>query len=60
MDQASLVLPVKAGRSESARDFMREPETRRKADFAVSERRIGIYKEAWYIASTPAGDQLVT
>ena len=36
-----------------ARDFMRELETQRKADYAVSERRIGIDKEAWYIASTP-------
>jgi hypothetical protein len=59
MDQVCLVLPVKAGRSGSARDFMRELETQRKADYAASERRIGIDKEAWYLASTPAGDQLV-
>jgi hypothetical protein len=59
MDQVCLVLPVKAGMGGSARDFMRELETERKVDYAVSERRIGIDKEAWYLASTPAGDQLV-
>lgn len=59
MDQICLVLPVKDGKSEAARGFMDELETRRKADYAVSERRIGIDKEAWYLASTPAGDQLV-
>ena len=59
MDQVCLVLPVKAGHSGAARGFMEELETRRKAEYAVSERRIGIDKEAWYIASTPAGDQLV-
>lgn len=59
MDQVCLVLPVKEGRSAVARDFMRELETDRKAEYAVSERRIGIDKEAWYLASTPTGDQLV-
>jgi isopentenyl phosphate kinase len=54
-----LVLPVLEGRSASARAFMQELETQRKPEYAVSERRIGIDKEAWYIASTPAGDQLV-
>lgn len=59
MDQICLVLPVLEGRSLAARGFMQELETQRKAEYAVSERRIGIDKEAWYIASTPAGDQLV-
>ena len=59
MDQVCLVLPVKQGRSDAARAFMQELETDRKDDYAVSERRIGIDKEAWYMASTPAGDQLV-
>ena len=59
MDQVCLVLPVRGGKSATARDFMRELETDRKAEYAISERRIGIDKEAWYLASTPSGDQLV-
>ena len=59
MDQICLVLPIKQGKSDAARAFMRELETERKVEYAVSERRIGIDKEAWYMASTPAGDQLV-
>jgi hypothetical protein len=59
MDQVCLVLPVIEGKSVSARDFMRELESERKSEYAASEHRIGIDKEAWYIAGTPAGDQLV-
>lgn len=59
MDQVCLVLPIKEGKSDAARAFMRELESERKAEYAVSERRIGIDKEAWYMASTPAGDQFV-
>lgn len=59
MDQVCLVLPMREGKSATARDFMRELETDRKAEYGVSERRIGIDKQAWYLASTPAGDQLV-
>lgn len=59
MDQICLVLPVKEGKSEAARRFMTELESERKAEYAVSERRIGIDKEAWYVAYAPAGDQFV-
>ena len=59
MDQVCLVLPIKQGKSDAARSFMRELETQRKDDYAASERRIGIDKETWYMASTPAGDQFV-
>ena len=38
---------------------MRELDGPRKAEFDRSERRIGITKEAWYLASLPGGDQLV-
>ena len=31
----------------------------RKSDYDTSERRIGITKEAWFIAPTPAGDEMV-
>jgi hypothetical protein len=59
MDQICLVVPVLPGRTADARDFMRELEADRNADYRDSEQRIGIVKEAWYLARTPAGDQLV-
>ena len=59
MDQICLVVPVLPGRTADARDFMRELEADRQADYQRSEQRIGIVKEAWYLAHTPTGDQLV-
>jgi hypothetical protein len=59
MDQICLVVPVLPGRTADAKDFMRELEAGRNADYQRSEQRIGIVKEAWYLARTPAGDQLV-
>jgi len=59
MDQICLVLPIKEGKTEAARSFMNELETERKVEYAVSERRIGIDKEAWYVAHAPSGDQFV-
>ena len=38
---------------------MRELDGPRKGEFDQSERRIGIGKELWYLASLPGGDQLV-
>ena len=59
MDQICLVVPVLPGKTADALDFMRELEADRNADYQRSEQRIGITKEAWYLARTPAGDQLV-
>lgn len=59
MDQICLVLPIIPGKTEDARDFMRDLEANRKADYDRSERRIGITKEAWYLAHAPGGDQFV-
>jgi Family of unknown function (DUF6176) len=59
MDQICLVLPILAGKTEDARAFQRELDTERKADYDRSERRIGITKEVWYVASLPSGDVLV-
>jgi Family of unknown function (DUF6176) len=59
MEQICLVLPVQQGRSDDAREFMRELEATRKADYARSEERIGITKEVWFLAATPGGDALV-
>jgi Family of unknown function (DUF6176) len=59
MDQICLVLPIKDGMTDDAREFMRELEQERKSEYDRSERRIGITKEAWYIAAIPTGDALV-
>ena len=59
MDQICLVVSVLPGKTADARDFMRELEADRNADYQRSEQRIGIVKEAWYLARTLAGDQLV-
>jgi hypothetical protein len=59
MDQVCLVIPILPGKTDDARAFQRELDTDRKADYDRSERRIGIPKEVWYIASLPTGDQFV-
>jgi len=59
MDQICLVLPILQGKTEAARDFMRELEGARKAEFDQSERRIGIVKEVWYLATLSSGDHFV-
>ena len=60
MDQICLVVPITAGKTDDARDFMRELEDQNKPDYDRSERRIGVTKEVWYLAHPPAGDQFVT
>jgi hypothetical protein len=59
MDYACVVFPVLAGKTADARAFMRELDTQRMADYDRSERRIGISKELWFLASLPSGDHLV-
>ena len=59
MEQICLVLPVASGRAGDARDFMRELEGTRKPEYARSEERIGITKEAWWLAALPSGEALV-
>ena len=59
MDPVCLVLPILAGKTADARAFLRDLDGPRKAEFDQSERRIGITKELWYLASLPTGDQLV-
>jgi hypothetical protein len=59
MDHVCLVMPVLPGKGADARAFMQELETQRKNDYDASERRIGISKELWYLASLPGGEQLV-
>jgi hypothetical protein len=59
MDSACLVMPILPGKTADARAFMRELDGPRKSEFDQSERRIGITKELWYLATLPTGDQLV-
>ena len=59
MDYVCVVFPVLPGKTADARAFMRELDTQRMAEYDRSERRIGISKEVWFLASLPSGDQLV-
>jgi hypothetical protein len=59
MDPVCLVMPILPGKTDEARAFLQELEGPRKAEFDLSERRIGISKELWYLATLPSGDQLV-
>jgi hypothetical protein len=60
MDRICLVLPILPGKKDAARTFQQELDGPRKSDYDSSERRIGITKEMWFIAQTPAGDHLVS
>ncbi len=59
MDHICLALPILSDKSDAARDFMRELDGERKPDYDRSERRIGITKEAWFLAPLPSGDHLI-
>src|SRR5207244_11072583 len=59
MDPVCLVMPILPGKTADARAFLRDLDGPRKAEFDKSERRIGISKELWYLATLPTGDQLV-
>lgn len=59
MEQICLVVPILDGKSDDARDFMRELEESRKSEYDDSEQRIGITKEVWFLAQGAGGDQLV-
>ncbi len=59
MDRVCLVLPILPGKTEDARAFHRELEGPRKSEYEVSERRFGIDKELWFLASGPSGEEFV-
>jgi hypothetical protein len=59
MDQICLVVPVQPGKSDDARDFMRELEQSRMDEYAASEQRIGISKEVWFLAQVQGGDTVI-
>jgi hypothetical protein len=59
MDQFCLALPILPGKSDDARAFMAELDRPRNGQYDASERRIGISKEAWFLAPLPAGEHLI-
>ncbi len=59
MDHVCLVFPILPGKTSDVRTFQRDLETTRKAEYAVSEKRLGIPCEYWYIAELPTGDLLI-
>jgi hypothetical protein len=59
MDNICLALPIVNGQTAAARAFLQQLDTTRRAEFDESERRIGITKELWYLATLPSGDHLV-
>ena len=59
MDPVCLVMPILPGKTADARAFLKDLDGPRKAEFDTSERRIGISKELWFLATLPGGDQLV-
>ncbi|MGE5359765.1 MAG: DUF6176 family protein [Bacteroidales bacterium] len=59
MHHVCVAFPVLPGRSEGARAFMRQLDAERRSEYDQSERRIGITKEAWFLAALPSGDHLI-
>lgn len=59
MQYALFALPIHADKTEAARAFLQELETRQKADYAASEQRLAITKEVWAIQQTPMGNLFV-
>jgi hypothetical protein len=59
MDHICLALPVLTGKTTDARTFLRQLDGARRAEFDASERRIGITRELWYLATLPSGDHLI-
>jgi hypothetical protein len=59
MDQTLFALPIRPGQADAARAFLGELEGGRRAQYAASERRLGLTKEVWAIQATPQGHQFV-
>jgi hypothetical protein len=59
MDHICVAFPVLPGKTAEARAFFQELDGPKKSAFDRSERRIGITKELWFVAESPAGDQLL-
>ena len=51
-----VALPVLPGKREALKEFGKTATSSRRSEFAASERRLGIPKEAWFLQTTPQGD----
>ncbi len=60
MDHIGFALPILPGKTAAARAFQRDLAGPRMAEYAASERTIGITKELWFLQETPNGDFFVT
>lgn len=56
MDHVCLCLPVRAGRTSDARNFLNQVKCARRAETEAAMRRQGISKDLWYLASSRVGD----
>ncbi|MCA1669067.1 MAG: hypothetical protein LC793_17065 [Thermomicrobia bacterium] len=59
MDHIGFALPILPGKAAATRAFQRDLAGPRMAEYAASERAIGITKELWFLQGTPNGDFLV-
>jgi len=59
VEYALFALPIQSGKADAARAFLRELEGGRKADYAASEKRLGITKEVWALQQSPMGELFV-
>ena len=59
MDYIGFALPILPGQAPAARAFHQELMEAHRADYAASERAIGITKELWFVQETPNGDFFV-
>jgi len=59
VEYALFALPIQAGKSDAARAFLQALEGGRKADYAASEKRLGITKEVWALQQSPMGELFV-
>jgi hypothetical protein len=55
----ALAFPLLSGKSTELHTFAQDLLGRRQAEFAASQRRIGVTQEHWFHQVTPAGDLIV-
>jgi len=59
MEQVCFALRVLVGKTSEARDFFRDLDSARKAEYDRSERRIGIVRESWFLQHLESYDVVI-
>ncbi len=59
MDQVCYVLPIRPGQLGAARALLDEIRGERREEYDAAQRRHGVVKEVWFLATGLAGDQIV-